>query len=314
MNKKAIALPLEATLFEKKRLGAFYTPPALSDLIASWAINSTHDKILEPSFGGCGFLQSAAKRLNELGASKKNIPLYGCDIDPNAFHYLANTVGSLVDTSRFVLGDFLTLRKPKSWPTSFDTIIGNPPYIPYQQISPTVRDIAIKKIKNLGFDIDLRSSLWAYFIILSLKYLKEGGKIAWVLPGSFLQANYSRTLIKFLGSKFSKIAVFQIKERLFLDEGTDESTIVLLGTGYRGINKEEPKEISLVYCNSSNDLKKSIKEWQSGNAIEASCASPCLLPWSLSQRLAFFQAAERQIVQFLFSPHVYVHTWEILGY
>ena len=34
----------------KKRLGAFYTPKVLTDLICDWAITSINTRVLEPSF------------------------------------------------------------------------------------------------------------------------------------------------------------------------------------------------------------------------------------------------------------------------
>lgn len=288
MKYRAAALPKELSLTKKKQLGAFYTPPALSDLISTWAITSSNDKILEPSFGGCGFLKSAAKRLKDIGVTKKNIPLYGCDIDPNAFRHLAHTVGNLVDLSRFIKGDFLTLKKTKAWPEHFDVVIGNPPYIPYQEINPRARKRAIADIKALGFDVDLRASLWVYFVALGLKYLSVGGKIAWVLPGSLLQANYAKPFVEFLGKKFQKVAVFQIRERLFLDEGTDERTVVLLGYGYHGANQSIAKDVSLVLCKSSDDLKAAIKNWEKQTEIKATCASPILSLLSKDLQSVYF--------------------------
>ena len=47
----------------RKELGAYYTPSALSQVMSDWAIRKPTDKILEPSFGGCGFLESCEKSL-----------------------------------------------------------------------------------------------------------------------------------------------------------------------------------------------------------------------------------------------------------
>ena len=73
-------------LLEKKKHGIYYTPPEASKILCEWAIKSTDDKILEPSFGACGFLESSCAGLNELGNASPSLQLFGCDIDPKAFN------------------------------------------------------------------------------------------------------------------------------------------------------------------------------------------------------------------------------------
>ena len=65
----------------QKMLGAFYTPPALSDILVEWAVRNADDRVLEPGFGGCGFIESAFKRLAKLGASDPGSQIFGCDVD-----------------------------------------------------------------------------------------------------------------------------------------------------------------------------------------------------------------------------------------
>jgi len=44
---------------EKKQYGIFYTPKRVTDILCKWAIRSKTDKVLEPSFGGCKFIESS---------------------------------------------------------------------------------------------------------------------------------------------------------------------------------------------------------------------------------------------------------------
>ena len=44
---------------DRRILGAYYTPERLSQLLTDWAIRHVDDTVLEPSFGGCGFLATA---------------------------------------------------------------------------------------------------------------------------------------------------------------------------------------------------------------------------------------------------------------
>lgn len=221
----------ERGLQERRQLGAYYTPERLSDMLASWAIRSRADLILEPSFGGCGFLQSAVKALEGCGSSDPKSSIYGCDIDVVAFDYLAKILGGPADLVRFVQGDFLEVDTPEGWPRAFDVVMGNPPYIPYQKIEASRRDGLNRRINAAG-KLGGRAGLWAYFVAHSIARLKSGGRMAWVLPGAFIHADYAAALREYLTHHFTRAAAFVVHDRLFLTEGTDEETVILLADGH----------------------------------------------------------------------------------
>lgn len=251
----------------KKDLGAFYTHQGLSDLICAWAITSPATTVLEPSFGGCGFLRSARDRLVEVGSPTSLKQLYGCDIDPEAFSHLSKVFERPVDLARFHEGDFLDQEFPKSWPAQFDTVVGNPPYLPYRKIRTDQREQVLKKLEKFEFKLDRRASLWAYFTALGVLYTSGGGRMAWVLPSSFLYANYSSKLRSFIAKYFEEVRAFELKERQFLLEGTEEKTVVLLCKGKLDKPKSTAQtDIPLDQCDGVKDLKIAIAHWELGKA------------------------------------------------
>jgi adenine-specific DNA-methyltransferase len=248
-------------LEDRRKLGAFYTPEKLSQILSSWAIRAESDLVLEPSFGGCGFLQAAQTALQDVGCKSPRTQIYGCDVDPVAFQYLASVFGAPVDLERFVQGDFLKLHTPDNWPTRFEAILANPPYIPYQDIGTDHR----AELSSRNFDIDGvggRASLWAYFMAHAVSFLADDGRMAWVLPGAFLQAEYAAPVRRYLGENFRRAAAFIVRERLFLDAGTDEETIVLLADGYRQPAKDS--SIALGEAGSLAELSDFIASWDRG--------------------------------------------------
>jgi adenine-specific DNA-methyltransferase len=264
----------ERQLQDRRKLGAFYTPAALSQVIADWAIKSSQDSVLEPSFGGCGFLQAARDRLLALGSRVPRDLIYGCDIDPVAFDYLFQSLGAPVDLVRFVKGDFLDVVSPSGWPDKFSSILANPPYIPYQQIGAEKRAELMKR-KWAVEGAAGRSSLWAYFLLHALPFLKRGGRMAWVLPGAFLQADYAKPIRAYLSDSFARSAVFILRERVFLDEGADEETVVLLADGHR----EQPKTAGLVLgaVASIEELRATLSAWDAGEWSGATARRPANL-------------------------------------
>lgn len=92
----------------KRSLGAFYTPPDLSRILCEWAIRSVDDVVLEPSFGGCNFLEEIASRFDLLGADNPLSSVFGCDIDVHAFDKL-RLLRCGFNSCNFLLKDFLLI-------------------------------------------------------------------------------------------------------------------------------------------------------------------------------------------------------------
>lgn len=76
----------------------------------------------------------------------------------------------------------------------FDTVIGNPPYVRYQDIYPTTRALIDSKL------FDLRSNLYLFFIEKAIRHLNDHGEIVFITPRDFLKTTSSVKLNKWLYS------------------------------------------------------------------------------------------------------------------
>lgn len=246
----------------KKELGAFYTPAEATRILCDWAIQSSLDNILEPSFGGCGFLEASRDRLSNLGCRCPSLQLFGCDIDPHAFQHLSQKIGPAVLANHFIHSDFLGLSPQDFSVNEFDVVIGNPPYISHHNMSHAQKNLAANVMKLHGFSRQAKASLWAHFILHSLNFLKRGGRMAWILPGSFLNADYSKDIKEVFAKGFSRVLILSLGQRLFLTEGTDEATVVLLCDGWKQNDKKILLEIAFALTLS--DLNDIIKSWEAG--------------------------------------------------
>jgi len=245
-------------LEERRLLGAYYTPERLSQILSDWAIREASDTVLEPSFGGCGFLAAARNALAQRGCVNSVRQIYGCDIDPIAFQYLSNVFGAPLDTSGFVLRDFLDCAEVETWPARFSVVLANPPYIPHHGIGKArLRELWSRPQGIHG--VRGRAGLWAYFLSHAVNLLETGGRMAWVLPGAFLQADYAQPIRQYLGERFDRCAAFLVRERLFLSEGTDEETVILLADGHRPNPK--PGGVEIGEANTLSELENLIKQW-----------------------------------------------------
>ncbi|MDY4341017.1 N-6 DNA methylase [Xanthomonas sp. LF07-6] len=243
----------------KRALGAYYTPFQVSQALCDWAIRSPAESILEPCFGGCTFLEASIQRMASLGALSPASNIYGCDIDPIAFRYLEERVPDLSRSAQFVLKDFLLLRPHDLGLDGVDAVVGNPPYVSLQKISLEARAAVANWEAHYSQIIARRASIWVHFTLHSLNFLKQGGRLAWVLPGSFLTAKYSYAARASLLSSFSKVAFVTLAERLFLEEGTEERTVIVLAEGYGA----QTKTSSISVClDELSELQKFVDSWE----------------------------------------------------
>ena len=74
----------------------------------------------------------------------------------------------------------------------FDTIIGNPPYVRYQNILESTKG----KLNSTLFD--KRSNLYLFFIEKCINHLKKGGELIFIVPREFLKATSSIKLNEFI--------------------------------------------------------------------------------------------------------------------
>lgn len=149
------------TLFDVEALGQVFTPPAIVE--AMLRLRRNRGRVLEPSCGD--------------GAFSSRLP--GCvAIEPDRRHAPPGALNI----------DFFAY--PES--EKFDTIIGNPPYVRFQDIAASTRSL----LRLDGFDG--RSNLYLFFIAKCVHHLAPGGELIFITPRDFLKSTSSVKLNRWL--------------------------------------------------------------------------------------------------------------------
>ncbi len=229
----------------RRSLGIYYTPQHAAELLAEWAIRRADETVLEPSFGGCALLMAAVGRLTELGSDAPAAQLLGYDVDPAAFVHLRALLNAPESLANFTLSDFL---KVSPGARSADVVLANPPFAAYRQMSTHQRETVQAWRKQYSGGFSMEAALWLYFLAHSLQFLKEGGRIAFVLPRSYLASNYAAPVRIRLEHLFRSVRVVEVNERLFLSSGAQERTCLLLADDYSPLGRSLPAKTVHVAC------------------------------------------------------------------
>lgn len=218
------------SLAHRKARGAFFTPPALASYMVRWAVRNATDTVLEPSCGDAEFLASAVERLTELGwnANAARDQLFGVELHEESARLALARLGTLGVDINIDIGDFFEFQAGRR----FDAVIGNPPYIRYQQFSGAARANSLRAALAQGVRLSGLASSWAAFVLQSAALLEPNGRLALVLPAELLSVGYATEIRAFLLRRFKAIKLVTFEERVFPD--VLEDVVLLLAEGSGG--------------------------------------------------------------------------------
>lgn len=211
------------------KLAPFYTPERVAQLLTDWAVVDARDLILDPSYGGCAFLNGAFLTLKRKGSLRPEKQVFGVDIDPAAEGYLSDLLVAGATREQYINKDFFDVNLEDFGVPYFDAIVGNPPYIRYHDIPESLQKKAEARLAQFGIRISGRASYWAFFLLYSMKLLRRGGRLAMVLPGSIIHTDYSTHVRELLIQNFEKVTIHLLQERIF--QGTQEESVILCAEG-----------------------------------------------------------------------------------
>lgn len=212
----------ERALTRKKGLGSYYTDPRVVDFLVEWGMGVSPGLVMDPSCGDGRFPEAAARR----GASR----IIGCDLDPDALESSARTLCDAEMPSKLLDSDFFLLDPNRIGPV--DLVVGNPPFIRYQQFSGKSRARALGSALRVGARLTNLSASWAPFLLHSLQFLRPGGALAMVVPAELAQTGYGVTTLRALCANFSRIRLVTFRRNWFAD--AQQEIFFLLAEGRGG--------------------------------------------------------------------------------
>ena len=174
------------------QLGQVFTPPDVVDFMLGLCRNS--GRVLEPAAGDGAFFATLRERRADC---------VGIELDPR----VAPEGAEVRDFFDYPLSE------------QFDTIIGNPPYVRFQDIAVDTR----KRLKSELFD--KRSNLFLFFIEKCIRHLKPSGELVFIVPREFIKLTAARKLNAWLYEQGSITHFYETGDTRVFGEHTPNCAI-----------------------------------------------------------------------------------------
>ncbi|MCI9080429.1 MAG: N-6 DNA methylase [Lachnospiraceae bacterium] len=237
-------MKLKADSTEQKLRGAYYTPLPLAEMMVGlFANESMPVSVLEPSCGDGVFLDAAIKRHFNKVAKE----IIAIEIDKEE---AAKTRKSTKEYKNIKVynEDFFDYYNRTFKQKKYDLILGNPPYVRYQYLEESQRELLSAILTSQGMRANKLINTWVGFMVACVNLLSEKGKIAFVVPAEIMQVAYAEDLRLFLADKLSKITLITFEELIFPD--IEQEIVVFVGE-----KGKQEKGIRIVQLNNLEDLK-----------------------------------------------------------
>ncbi|RZU48741.1 N-6 DNA methylase [Krasilnikovia cinnamomea] len=233
-------------------MGVHYTPDRVAEVVAAYAVRDAADTVMDPACGAGTFASMCYERKRSLGSTHEESlgEVYASELaefaaslaglslalaDPNASSAYPRVFRQ--DFFKTYPGEESDLELPGEgkvpYPSLLDAMVGNPPYIRFENRSPHERNEVIRFLQKHFSKMQLpypdftgKADLWAFFVAGAHMYLRPGGRLGFVLSWNLLASDYGDAVLSFLGRYFLVDAIIDSRvERWF---AAKQNTLLLL--------------------------------------------------------------------------------------
>ncbi len=229
-----MAAPAPNDLLARKARGAFFTPPAIAHFLTDWAIAKNPEaRVLDPTCGDGVFLLAAGERLRALGASSAAIrkQLTGVDVHSPSLDQARSYLREDKLDATLVQSDFFNVLTPAQLGARVgwqDAVVGNPPFIRYQEYGVQARKLAASAALAQGVRLNGLASSWAPLLVHAAGFLKPEGRLAMIVPAELLTVTYAEPIRRWLRHRFRTVSLVLFDELQF---DAEEQVVLLVAQG-----------------------------------------------------------------------------------
>jgi adenine-specific DNA-methyltransferase len=189
----------------RRRLGAFYTSPALVDAMLAWLMAHSPDCLIDPGCGSGRFAVAAARR-------QPDLPIIAIDVDPLATLLTRAALAVAgARATRVIHGDYLTLAAlPRRGRAGF---VANPPYVRHHDLTPAAKTWAALAGLQAGIPVSALAGLHALFYLATALQARPGDVGCFITSAEWLDTRYGQVIRRLLVERLGLRALAVIDPR-----------------------------------------------------------------------------------------------------
>ena len=169
----------------RKRLGQYFTPPPVAELMIRWIAAIEPRSVLDPAVGPGIFPRLLRRECPDAVVT-------AIDVDPVALGAARLALGRSAKL-RLVEADFMTWDDA----VAFDAAVANPPYLRHHDMAYEF-DVHEAIGRRNGVTLSRLTNLYALFVLEICRRLRDGGRAAIVVPAEWMNANFGAPLKEWL--------------------------------------------------------------------------------------------------------------------
>ena len=247
---------------ERRRLGQFYTPPSIAEALIKWAVGTDYDgelpRILDPASGSGTFPVETYEYLKQINPEAEHQEIvdsiFAIDINKfpihlTAFNLAIRNITKRTDRIHTHNDSFFDVSPTEETLTAFtgdgqrftedfDAVVGNPPYIFHQNLYPDKEHFLQHLTSyedsngntpyyNGDKKFDTYTDAYVYFVSHGLRFLPDGGRLAYIISAKWLDVEYGFPFQQFLFDNTKIHSIVTFSSRSFEDALVNTSLLLL---------------------------------------------------------------------------------------
>ena len=180
---------------------------------------------MKPSCGDGSFVASAASLLGSGGR------ITAVEIVRHELEKAKRSVNGAKGGLDWQCGSFFDIATTLLERRRYDAVLGNPPFIRFQYFDKRERERAFRLLNSFGYRPNGLANAWIAFVQLSAELLRDGGRLAMVVPAELLQVKYAAELRQRLPALFENVCIIAFDKLIFPQ--IQQEVVLLLADGRR---------------------------------------------------------------------------------
>jgi len=258
-NEPELVYTANRDLAHRKTHGQFFTPYSIACFMCQWITEVSISKptVLDPC-AGLGVFERAVCETDPKFAQRAVFKLW--EKDERLAIDLAGICDRLGIRKSIANKDFIN---EHGWSETYDAVIANPPYYKHHFVK-NKEGIRGAISSGAGASFSVQTNIYCWFLIKALSLLRDGGRLAFIIPTEFMNANYGTDVKKFLLETgcLRHIISFCYKTRTF-DDAITTACVLLAEKG-----DKPPGRIRFYRAGSSDQLDNLNNYFNNHKALE----------------------------------------------